>query len=80
MHNFHFLDKGLGIVSPAHFVYGFSTKMFLLYSVKAIWKSRHRHRHWHQDLHRHRENFSFSLGENFFQKIEHLCPNILRWA
>ena len=80
MHNFHFLDKGLGIVSPTHFVYGFSTKMFLLYSIKAIWKSRHRHRHWHQDLHRHRENFSFSLGENFFQKIEHLCPNILRWA
>ena len=26
-----FLDKGLGIVSPAHFVYDFSTKMFLCY-------------------------------------------------
>ena len=24
------LDKGLGIVSPAHFVYDFSTKMFLI--------------------------------------------------
>ena len=35
MLNFDFLDKGLGIVSPAHFVYDFSTKMFLiLYSVK----------------------------------------------
>ena len=34
MLNFNFLDKGLGIVSPAHFVYGFSTKMFLmLYSI-----------------------------------------------
>ena len=31
---FWFLDKGLGIVSPAHFVYDFSTKMFLmLYSI-----------------------------------------------
>ena len=34
MLNFEFLDKGLGIVSPAHFVYDFSTKMFLmLYSI-----------------------------------------------
>ena len=34
MFNFDFLDKGLGIVSPAHFVYEFSTKMFLmLYSI-----------------------------------------------
>ena len=34
MLNFNFLDKGLGIVSPAHFVYHFSTKMFLmLYSI-----------------------------------------------
>ena len=34
MLNFVFLDKGLGIVSPAHFVYDFSTKMFLmLYSI-----------------------------------------------
>ena len=34
MLNFVFLDKGLGIVSPAHFVYDFSTKMFLtLYPV-----------------------------------------------
>ena len=28
--NFDFLDKGPGIVSPAHFVYDFSTKMFLM--------------------------------------------------
>ena len=28
--NFNFLDEGLGIVSPAHFVYDFSTKMFLM--------------------------------------------------
>ena len=35
MLNFDFLDKGLGIVSPAHFVYDFSTKMFImLYSFK----------------------------------------------
>ena len=34
MLNFDFLDKGLGIVFPAHFVYDFSTKMFLtLYSI-----------------------------------------------
>ena len=34
MLNFYFLDKGLGIVSPAHFVHGFSTEMFLmLYSI-----------------------------------------------
>ena len=34
MVNFDFLDKGLGIVSPAHFVYDFSTKMFrMLYSI-----------------------------------------------
>ena len=33
MLNFGFLDKGLGIISPAHFVYDFSTKMFfMLYS------------------------------------------------
>ena len=31
MLNFDFLDKGLGIVSPAYFVYDFSTKMFLSY-------------------------------------------------
>ena len=30
MLNFDFLDKGLGIVFPAHFVYDFSTKMFLM--------------------------------------------------
>ena len=28
--NFDFLEKGLGIVSPPHFVYDFSTKMFLM--------------------------------------------------
>ena len=34
MPNLDFLDKGLGIVSPANFVYDFSTKMFLmLYSI-----------------------------------------------
>ena len=34
MLNFGFLDKGLGVVSPTHFVYDFSTKMFLmLYSI-----------------------------------------------
>ena len=30
MLNFDFLYKGLGIASPAHFVYDFSTKMFLM--------------------------------------------------
>ena len=30
MLNFDFLDKGLGTVSPAHFVYDFSKKMFLM--------------------------------------------------
>ena len=30
MLNFDFLGKGLGIVSPAHFVYDISTKMFLM--------------------------------------------------
>ena len=34
MLNFAFLDKGLEIVSPAHFVYDFLTKMFfMLYSI-----------------------------------------------
>ena len=34
MLNFEFLEKGLGIVSPPHFVYDFSRKMFLmLYSI-----------------------------------------------
>ena len=34
MLNLDFLDKGLGIVSPAHFVYALSTKIFLmLYSI-----------------------------------------------
>ena len=34
MLNFDFLDKGLGIVSPAYFVSHFSTKVFvMLYSV-----------------------------------------------
>ena len=31
MLHFDFLDKGLGIVSPAHFVYGFSIKISLCY-------------------------------------------------
>ena len=30
MHNFDFLEKGLGIVSPTHFEYDFSRKMFLM--------------------------------------------------
>ena len=30
MLNFDFLDKGLGIASPAHFVYDFATKMLLM--------------------------------------------------
>ena len=34
MLNFDFSDKGLGIISPAHFVYDFSTKMLLMsYSI-----------------------------------------------
>ena len=34
MLNFYFLNKGVGIVSPAHFVYDFLAKMFLmLYSI-----------------------------------------------
>ena len=34
MLHFDFLDKGLGIVSPAHFEYDFSTEMFfMLYSI-----------------------------------------------
>ena len=37
MVNFDFLDKGLRTVSPPHFVYDFSTKMFLmLYSIEEI--------------------------------------------
>ena len=36
MLNFDFLDKSLGIISPAHFVYDFLTKMFLmLYSINS---------------------------------------------
>ena len=31
---FHFLDKGLGTVSPAHFVYNLSKKMFLMLQTK----------------------------------------------
>ena len=35
MLNFDFLGKGLGIVSPPHFVHNFSRKMFLmLYCIK----------------------------------------------
>ena len=34
MLKFDFLDKGLGIATPAHSVYDFSTKMFLMsYSI-----------------------------------------------
>ena len=34
MLNFDFLEKGLGIVSPPHFVYDFSRKMFFMsYSI-----------------------------------------------
>ena len=36
MLNVDYLDKGLGIVSPAHFMYDFSAKMFLmLYSINS---------------------------------------------
>ena len=32
--NFDFLEKGLGIVSPSHFLYDFSSKMLpMLYSI-----------------------------------------------
>ena len=35
MRNFDFLEKGLGMVSPPHFVYDFSRKMFpMLSSIK----------------------------------------------
>ena len=30
MFNFGFLGKGLGIISPPHFVYDFSTKTYLM--------------------------------------------------
>ena len=34
MLNFNFLERGLGLASPPHFVYDFSRKMFLtLYSI-----------------------------------------------
>ena len=33
MLNFEFLEKGLGIVSPPHFVYDFSSKMFLMLAI-----------------------------------------------
>ena len=33
MHNFDFLEKGLGIVSPPYFVYDFSKIFVMLYSV-----------------------------------------------
>ena len=37
MLNFDFLEKGLGIVSPSHFVYDFSRIMFLmLYSINPV--------------------------------------------
>ena len=36
MTNFDFLDKGLGIVAPPHFVYDFSAKiLFVLYSINS---------------------------------------------
>ena len=36
MLNFDFLKKGLGIVSPQHFVYDFSRKMFLILYILLI--------------------------------------------
>ena len=34
MHNFHFPEKGLGLVYPSHFVYDFSRKtFFMLYAI-----------------------------------------------
>ena len=38
MLNFDFLDNSLGKVSPPHFVYDFSTKMFhMLFSIVLIY-------------------------------------------
>ena len=37
MLNLDYLDKGLGIVSPAHSVYHFSTKMFLMLYYFIVW-------------------------------------------
>ena len=37
MLNFDFLDKGLGIVSPARFVYDFSAKMFFVLFFKMFY-------------------------------------------
>ena len=37
MLNFNFLEKGLGLVSPLHFVYDFSRKMFhILHSINLL--------------------------------------------
>ena len=36
MLNFDFLEKGLGIVSLLHFVYDFSRKMFLIYTLLTV--------------------------------------------
>ena len=33
MLNFDFLEKGMGIVCPPHFVYDFSRKMFIMYNL-----------------------------------------------
>ena len=37
MLNLDYLDKGLGIVSPAHSVYHFSTKIFLMLYYFIVW-------------------------------------------
>ena len=39
MLNLDYLDKDLGIVSPAHSVYHFSTKMFLMIYDFIVWLS-----------------------------------------
>ena len=36
MLNCDFLEKGLGMVSPSHFVYDFSRKMFLMLNSELI--------------------------------------------
>ena len=36
MNNFNFLEKGLAIVSPPHFVIDFSREMLMIYSIDKI--------------------------------------------
>ena len=50
MLNFHFSEKGLGLVSPSHFVYDFSRKMFLMLHPVLRSDTRHKSRLYHVDL------------------------------